>query len=287
MSDYNPFADRDWSLAHGQTLQLGPTAQMMGILNVTPDSFSDGGLFDEIEAALYQANAMLEQGAVIIDVGGESTRPGAASVGGVEEEKRVLPIIEALSGIDNVLISIDTYRSTTARAAVEAGAHIINDVWGCQKDPAIADVAAETGAGLCLMHTGRGRDILPDPIDDQLEYLSVSLGIARQAGVREQQMVLDPGFGFAKETADENLHLMNRLEELHSFGLPLLIGTSRKRFLGAITGREAMDRDVATSATSVVARQKGAALFRVHDVASNKDALAVVDALLNVSAGAN
>ena len=275
---------REWTLAHDRSLMLGASSRIMGILNVTTDSFSDGGDFIDPDVALSRANEMIDAGAAIIDVGGESTRPGSEPVTAEIEQERVLSVIEALSRQTDVLISVDTYRAETARIAIEAGAHIINDVWGCQKEPAIAEVAASTGAGLCIMHTGRGRDLLPDVVDDQKFFLSKSLEIAKAANVSMSQIVLDPGFGFAKETSDENLHLLNRFEELHSFKLPLMIGTSRKRFLGTLTGREPTERDIATCATSVVARQKGASVFRVHDVASNLDALKITDALMHAAA---
>ncbi|CAN7350935.1 dihydropteroate synthase [Aminobacter sp. LjRoot7] len=268
-----------WQLAHGRHLDLGGRALVMGILNVTPDSFSDGGAFDAPERALEQARRMVAEGAAIVDVGGESTRPGAAPVSAAEEQGRVLPIIVALARSGDVLISVDTYREETARLAVAAGAHIVNDVWGAQREPGIAKVAAETGAGLVLMHTGREREKLPDVIDDQFLFLRRSLEIAREAGVQDAQIVLDPGFGFAKD-ADENLDLMARFSELAQLGYPLLAGTSRKRFVGHVTGREAADRDAGTAATSVILRLQGADIFRVHDVAINVDALAFADAML-------
>jgi dihydropteroate synthase len=269
-----------WPLAHGRHLELGPRAVIMGVLNVTPDSFSDGGRHASIDDALAQARRMAGEGAAIIDVGGESTRPGSAAVDAAEEQRRILPVIEALAAEAAALVSVDTYRAETARLAVAAGAHIVNDVWGLQREPDIAKVAAETGAGLVIMHTGRGRDKLADPIDDQLAFLTTSLAIARDAGVAGERILLDPGFGFAKETPEDNLDLMARFEELHALGFPLMAGTSRKRFIGAITGREAPHRDAGTAATSVILRLKGAQLFRVHDVAINMDALAVADAML-------
>ncbi|RVC56900.1 dihydropteroate synthase [Mesorhizobium sp. M4B.F.Ca.ET.215.01.1.1] len=271
---------RRWQLAHGRHLDLGGKAVVVGILNVTPDSFSDGGLFAARDTALAQARRMVEEGAAVIDVGGESTRPGASAVTGEEEQARVLPVIEALAGSGEALISVDTYREDTARLAVAAGAHIVNDVWGLQREPGIARVAAETGAGLVIMHTGRGRQKLPDVIDDQLFFLRKSLEIARASGVADDQIVLDPGFGFAKETAEENLDLMARFTELQALGHPLMAGTSRKRFIGAVTGRDAAERGAGTAATSVILRLKGAHLFRVHDVAINVDALALADAML-------
>ncbi|TPN88234.1 dihydropteroate synthase [Mesorhizobium sp. CU2] len=272
--------NRRWQLAHGLHLDLGPKAVVVGILNVTPDSFSDGGLFIAPEKAVEQAHRMVKEGAAIIDVGGESTRPGFAPITEEEEQARVLPVIEALAAAGEALISIDTYREDTARRAVAAGAHIVNDVWGLQREPGIARVAAETGAGLIIMHTGRERQKLPDVIEDQFLFLRKSLKIAHGARVADGQIVLDAGFGFAKETAEENLDLMARFSELHALGYPLMAGTSRKRFIGNATGRDPADRAAGTAATSVILRLKGADLFRVHDVAINVDALAVTDAML-------
>ncbi|AZO01712.1 MULTISPECIES: dihydropteroate synthase [unclassified Mesorhizobium] len=271
---------RRWQLAHGRYLDLGPKAVVVGILNVTPDSFSDGGLFIAPGKALEQARRMVKEGAAVIDVGGESTRPGFAPITAEEEQGRVLPVIAALAASGEALISVDTYREDTARRAVAAGAHIVNDVWGLQREPGIARVAAETGAGLIIMHTGRERQKLPDVIDDQFLFLRKSLEIARAANVADSQIVLDAGFGFAKETAAENLDLMARFSELQALGYPLMAGTSRKRFIGTATGREPGDRAAGTAATSVILRLKGADLFRVHDVAINVDALALTDAML-------
>lgn len=276
----HPIRTWTWRLAHGRSLELGPRSVIMGVLNVTPDSFSDGGRFFAPEDAIRQAKRMIDEGAAIIDVGGESTRPGASSISATEEQQRVLPIIEALASQADALISIDTYRAETARLAVEAGAHIINDVWGLQRDPAIAGVAAEMGTGLVIMHTGRERERLADPIADQKQFLAASLAIAERAGVSPDRILLDPGFGFAKETTEMNLELMARFGELHGLGYPLAVGTSRKRFVGGVTGREGDDRDVGTAATSVILRLAGAVLFRVHNVAINKDALAFADAMV-------
>ena len=275
---------REWRLAHGRSLETGAQALIMGILNITPDSFSDGGSHQTLDAATSSARAMLDAGAVIIDVGGESTRPDAALVTAQEEQDRVLPVIEALARETGCLISIDTYRAQTAKLAVEAGAHIVNDVWGLQKEPDIANLAAETGAGLVIMHTGRDRDVAADVIEDQHIFLQRSLEIAAAAGVDPQQIMLDPGFGFAKDT-QQNVALMARFGELQNFGLPWLVGTSRKRFTGAVTGREiAAERDAATAATSTMLRLNGADIFRVHNVALNRDALAMADAVLNAGA---
>jgi dihydropteroate synthase len=270
-----------WQLAHGRHLDLGGKARVMGILNVTPNSFSDGGQFDTFDKAVAQAHLMVGEGAVIVDVGGESTGPRAVPISAKEEQARVLPVIEALAASGETLISIDTYREETARLAVAAGAHIVNDVWGLQREPAIARVAAETGAGLVIMHTGREREKLPDVIADQFFFLEKSLEVAHRAGITDDHILLDPGFGFAKETAEENLDLMARFSELHALGFPLVAGTSRKRFIGHATGRgDGAARAAGTAATSVILRLKGADLFRVHDVAINVDALAVADAML-------
>ncbi|MGX9143756.1 dihydropteroate synthase [Mesorhizobium sp. 128a] len=271
---------RRWQLAHGRHLDLGEKAIVVGILNVTPDSFSDGGRFIAPDQAVARARRMVEEGAAVIDIGGESTRPGASPVTPEDEQARILPVIAALAGSGDALISVDTYREQTARLAVAAGAHIVNDVWGLQREPGIARVAAETGAGLVIMHTGRERQKLPDVIDDQFLFLKKSLEIAKRSGVKDDHIVLDAGFGFAKETAEENLDLMARFSELKALGFPLMAGTSRKRFIGTVTGREAAARGAGTAATSVILRLRGADLFRVHDVAINVDALAVADAML-------
>ncbi|WP_429815552.1 dihydropteroate synthase [Ensifer sp. B1-9] len=281
---YNPFQKFSWKLAHGRSLELGPRGVLMAIVNVTPDSFSDGGRFIDAVAAVAQGVRCLQEGALILDIGGESTRPDAAAVSAEEEQARILPVISALSREIDALISVDTYRASTARLAVEAGAHIVNDVHGLQREPDIAAVAADTGAGLCIMHTGRDRQKLADVIDDQFHFLDRSLEIAAEAGVKREQIVLDPGFGFAKDT-EENLELMARFAELHRFERPFLVGTSRKRFIGAVSGREAADRDVATAATTALLRTAGASIFRVHDVANSRDALAMADAMLKTRAG--
>ncbi|CAD7045379.1 dihydropteroate synthase [Pseudorhizobium endolithicum] len=277
-----PRFSRDWKVGRGRVLELGNRGHIMAIINVTPDSFSDGGLHLAVQDAVAHGLACAGEGAAILDVGGESTRPGAAPVSAVEEQDRVLPVIEQLARQTDALISVDTYRAETARLAVAAGAHVINDVHGLQREPDVAAVAAELAAGLCIMHTGRGREgeIATDVIEDQRRFFGVSLGIADAAGVDRDAVVLDPGFGFAKN-AEENLELMARFRELQTLGLPWLVGTSRKRFIGSATGREkASDRDVGTAATTAILRLAGAAIFRVHDVAANRDALAIADAVL-------
>lgn len=254
----------------------------MGIVNITPDSFSDGGRLLDTDAAVEHALRLASDGAHILDIGGESTKPDAVEISAAEEQDRVLPVIERLARETSAAISIDTYRASTARLALHAGAHIVNDVHGAQREPEIAAVAAQFGAGLCLMHTGRGREKLKDVIEDQFLFLKRSLAIARAAGLPERAIVIDPGFGFAKDT-EENMQLMARFSELRALGLPLIAGTSRKRFIGAMTGvDDAAKRDAGTAATTVYLRQRGAAIFRVHDVAANRDALAVANAMLDL-----
>jgi len=268
-----------WQLAHGRRIELGSQAVLMGILNVTPDSFSDGGEFFSLDAALAQARAMIAEGAAIVDVGGESTRPGAEPVSAEVEQERILPVIQRLSAEGGALISVDTFRAETARLAVRAGAHIVNDVHGLQREPDIARIAAETGAGLVIMHTGRERQKLDDVIADQFLFLEESLRIARRAGVADASIVLDPGFGFAKD-GEENLQLMARFAELGRLGFPWLVGTSRKRMIRHVAGDDRQARDIGTAATSVVLRMKGARIFRVHNVAMNRHALLFADAMV-------
>ncbi|KAA6204798.1 MAG: dihydropteroate synthase [Candidatus Tokpelaia sp.] len=278
---------KNWHIKGGNSLVLGHKSLLMGILNVTPDSFSDGGSYFSPAAALAHAQIMQSEGADIIDIGGESTRPQAVPVSAAEEQRRILPVIAALSEQKPGLpLSVDTYRAETALAALRAGAHIINDVFGLQKDTAMADIIAATGAGLIIMHTGRERQKHQDPLADQHMFFSRSLEIAAKAGIRSEQIVLDPGFGFAK-TAQENITLLRHAAKLQHFGLPLLAGISRKGFLGALSQQELpQQRDVAGAAGAVILRLQGFSLFRVHNIAVNRQALAVADALGPAAASA-
>ncbi len=196
---HSPWHPRVWQLGRGRGLELGPTGHLMAIINVTPDSFSDGGRHASRDLAVAHALSCASDGAAILDIGGESTRPGAAEISAAEEQDRVLPVIEKLVGETDALISIDTYRAETAKLALAAGAHIINDVHGLQREPQIAEAAAEARAGVCIMHTGRGREKLPDHIADQKLFLQQSLDVAERAGIKMEAVVLDPGFGFAKD----------------------------------------------------------------------------------------
>lgn len=272
---------REYELApRGATLRLGRTARLMGILNVTPDSFSDGGRFDALPAALAQARRMLTEGADIIDIGGESTRPGAAEVTASDELARVLPAIAALRA-DGITapISIDTYKAEVADRAVAAGATIINDVYGLQRQPEVAAVAAQHGLPLVVMHWDKARDTSRDVMAELARYFDVTLAIADKAGVARQNIVLDPGFGFAKSLRD-NYEILRRLPELVALGFPVLVGTSRKSMIGKLLDVPADERLAGTVATSVLGYTAGAHIFRVHDIRTNRDALRVAEAAL-------
>lgn len=265
---------------NGGPLTLGREPVVMGILNVTPDSFSDGGDFSGVEAAVEQARTLAAEGADIIDLGGESTRPGSDEIGVQDELDRVMPVLDALADMrfDRV-ISIDTYKALVADQAIQAGAKIINDVHGLQRDPEIADVAAHHGAPVIAMHWDPERDTSLDIIDEIRRWLTKSIQIALDAGVAREQIILDPGFGFAK-SFDENYALLNRIDELHALGFPILVGTSRKRMIGNLLDVAPKDRVFGTIATSVLGYVKGAHIFRVHDVRPNRDALRVSSATL-------
>ena len=269
------------------TLELGGRTLIMGILNVTPDSFSDGGLYQDLDAAVSHAREMVEQGADIIDIGGESTRPGHEPVSLEEELKRVIPVVRAIraAGI-RVPLSVDTYKAEVARQALEAGAHIINDIWGLKADPAMAGVVAEYGCPVILMHNrqepARYRNFMADVLADLME----SVNLARQAGVEEEKIILDPGVGFAK-THEENLLVMSRLQDIVRLGYPVLLGASRKRVIRHTLGlgleqiREAKEGTVATTVWGIA---QGCAIVRVHDVRENKHAALMADAIKQAGA---
>ncbi len=264
----------------GGPLNLGRTPCVMGILNVTPDSFSDGGDFNATSSAVAHAKEMAEDGADIIDIGGESTRPGSEKVGVQAELDRVMPVLDALAEVEfSQPLSIDTYKALVADQAVQAGAKIINDVCGFQRDPEIADVAAHHDVPVIAMHWDTERDTSRDIVDEIKRWLGRSIDIAVKGGVRQDRIILDPGFGFAKDMA-ENYALLNRLDELHALGCPLLVGTSRKRMIGNLLNVEPKERATGTAATSVLGYTKGAHIFRVHDVRANRDALRVAAATL-------
>jgi dihydropteroate synthase len=265
---------------------------IMGIVNVTPDSFSDGGLFLDADAAVEHGLLLAAQGAAILDVGGESTRPGADPVPEDEERRRVIPVIERLAGGGQEgLLSIDTTKATVARAALDAGATIVNDVSAFRFDPALAGVVAASGAGCCLMHMlGEPRTMQDDPryddvVSDVKAFLEERLAFAVGEGVAEERVWLDPGIGFGK-TVEHNLELLRRLDEIVAIGRPVVIGASRKSFLGRLAGgRDEGERLPGTIAANVLALERGATVFRVHDVAQNADALAVAAATFSRDVG--
>jgi len=261
--------------------------RIMGVINVTPDSFSDGGQYLDAPAAIAHGLELEAEGAAILDVGGESTRPGAAPVDEDEELRRVLPVIEGLIAAGcPAQISIDTSKSGVAARALEAGATLVNDVTAFQGDPRIAAVTADAGADCCLMHMlGTPRTMQLDPHYDDVvgevrAFLEERMSFAIAHGIAEERIMLDPGIGFGK-TVEHNLELLRRLGELVELGRPVVIGTSRKSFLGKITGREVDDRVAATVATNVLAYERGARVFRVHDVAPVHDALTVTAATVS------
>ncbi|WP_071458835.1 dihydropteroate synthase [Bacillus massilinigeriensis] len=251
---------------------------VMGILNATPDSFSDGGKYSRMDAALAHAAKMAEDGADIIDIGGESTRPGSKEVSVEEELERVVPVIEAISRRIDLPISIDTYKAEVARQAVDAGATIINDVWGAKKDKSMASVAAETGMPIILMHNREGRgyqQFMRDALNDLYE----SIAIAREAGVKDENIVLDPGIGFAKNL-DENLEMMQKLDTLVALGYPVLLATSRKSMIGKVLDLPVEERMEGTGATVCFGIQKGCQIIRVHDVKEMVRMAKMMDALM-------
>jgi dihydropteroate synthase len=258
----------------------------MGVVNVTPDSFSDGGRYLEADAAVEHGLALMEEGAAILDVGGESTRPGAAPVSEEEELRRVLPVVEPLAAAGN-RVSIDTSKVAVARAALDAGATIVNDVSAFRFDPGLAGLVAERRAHCCLMHMlGEPRTMQEDPryedvVSEVKAFLEERLDFAVGAGVPEERVWLDPGIGFGK-TVGHNLELLRRLDEIVAIGRPVVVGTSRKSFLGKLAGgKPEGERLPGTIATNVLALERGASVFRVHDVAPVLDALTIAAATVN------
>lgn len=269
-------------LPHRPALELGPRPLIMGILNVTPDSFSDGGLHNNLDQAVTHARAMLDQGVDIIDIGGESTRPGSETVAVQEELDRVIPVIDALrsAGI-TAPISIDTYKPLVADQAIQAGADIINDVYGLQGPPEMAQVAALYGAPVVAMHWDKSWDTQTLPLPAMIDYFAKTLAIADAAGLSRTRLVLDPGFGFSKTLA-QNYQILRLLPELVA-AYPdhgVLVGTSRKSMIGKLLDNQPDERLPGTIATSVQGYERGGHIFRVHDVGANRDALRVAQATL-------
>ena len=255
----------------------GAPPLIMGIVNITPDSFSDGGRHSTIDGAIAHGRKLAEDGAAIIDIGGESTRPGHRPVEAGVEKARVLPVIEALNEL-SVPISIDTMKADVADAALRAGARLVNDVWGLQYDPAMADVVAGHEAGLVLMHNRHEVDADLDILEDVLAFLRHSLDIARAAGIKPSRIAIDPGLGFGK-THEQNLQLIANIPRLQALGFPVLIGLSRKSFIGRIIDRPVDQRSHATLSANLLAARLGADILRVHEVAETRDGLAVETAI--------
>ncbi|KMO12215.1 dihydropteroate synthase [Methylobacterium platani JCM 14648] len=264
---------------------LGRRTLVMGILNVTPDSFSDGGRFQDLDAAQAQAARLVEDGAALLDIGGESTRPGHTPVPAEEEQARVLPAIRLLGPALPVPISIDTYKASTAEAALTAGARIVNDVWGLQREPEIAHVAAHHGAPVVVMHNRETIDPGLDIVDEMRSFFERSLTIARRAGIPDGDIVLDPGIGFGKSW-EQHLEALRRLPELRALGFPLLVGVSRKSVLGRIhnAATAPADRLYGSIAAHVAAAVLGADIVRAHDVRPHVEACQVVDAIIRPAA---
>jgi dihydropteroate synthase len=269
----------------GAVLDLSSRTHLMGILNVTPDSFSDGGRYLAAEHALRHAREMISMGADILDIGGESTRPGSQPVSAEEELSRIIPIIERIAAESSVLISVDTYKSTVARKALAAGASVVNDISGLRFSPDMAEVAAAANAAVVIMHTkGMPRDMQHNPVYDDvvpevMAYLGEGIELAVKAGVDREKILIDPGIGFGK-TLEHNLSLLRRLDEFRGLGRPILLGTSRKKFIGTILDLPVPEERVdGTAATVALGIERGAHIVRVHDVARMKQVARMTDAL--------
>ena len=252
---------------------------IMGILNVTPDSFSDGGKFNHLDAALRHAEEMVREGAAIVDIGGESTRPGHQVITDEEEISRVVPVIEAVKKHFDVPVSIDTYKGAVAEAALQAGADLVNDIWGFKHDKRVAELTAKYGAACCLMHN-RQEAVYNDFQKDVVTDLEECVRIAREAGVADDKIILDPGVGFGK-TYEMNLEITNHVDILHQLGFPVLLGTSRKSMIGLTLDLPATDRVEGTLATTVIGVMKGCSFVRVHDIKENYRIIQMTEAILS------
>ena len=251
---------------------------IMGILNVTPDSFSDGGKFNNLDAALYHAEEMIKEGADIIDIGGESTRPGHVVITDEEEISRVTPVIEAVKARFDVPVSIDTYKGNVAEAALQAGADLVNDIWGFKHDRKVAQLTAQYGAACCLMHN-KAEAVYENFLEDMVKDMEECVRIAREAGVAADKIILDPGVGFGK-TYEMNLEAIHHVDVLHRLGFPVLLGTSRKSVIGLTLDLPADQRVEGTLVTTVMGVMKGCAFVRVHDIKENKRAIRMTEAIL-------
>ena len=259
--------------------EFGNHTYVMGILNVTPDSFSDGGKFNNIDSALKHTEQLINDGADIIDVGGESTRPNYTKISDEEEIERVVPVIEKIKADFDVPVSIDTYKSKVAAAAVGAGADLVNDIWGLKYDKNMAEVIAKSGAACCLMHN-RERAEYNSFVEDVLDDLRETIAIAKKAGIADDKIILDPGVGFAK-SYEQNLIITNNVDRLNELGYPVLLGTSRKSMIGLTLDLPSDQRVEGTVATSVIGVMIGCRFVRVHDVLENKRAILMTEAIIN------
>ena len=253
---------------------------IMGILNVTPDSFSDGGKWNQLDRALKRTEEMIKEGAALIDIGGESTRPGFVTVSDQEEIERVAPVIEAVKKSFDIPVSLDTYKYEVAKAGIAAGADLINDIWGLKKDEKMAGLIADTNVACCLMHNRKDMDYT-NFLDDVTIDMDEIMTIAKKAGISKDKIMLDPGVGFAK-TREQNLEVIQQLDKFLQWDVPVLLGTSRKSVIGLTLDLPVDERVEGTIATTVVGRMKGAAFFRVHDVKENVRALKMTEAILKV-----
>lgn len=251
---------------------------IMGILNVTPDSFSDGGKYHYMDASLYRVEEMIKEGADILDIGGESTRPGYIQISVEEEIGRIAPVIEAIKRQFDIPISLDTYKSEVARAGIAAGADMINDIWGLQYDGKMAEVIAQNKVACCLMHN-RKNSVYRNFIQEVMEDLQMMIGTAKGAGVEEHRIILDPGVGFAK-SYEQNLEIMSNLSKLHETGYPLLLGTSRKSVIGLTLDLPVEERLYGTLATSAYGVMQGCMFLRVHDIRANKEVVKMLEAII-------
>lgn len=252
---------------------------VMGILNVTPDSFSDGGHYNELDAALFQTEKMLKEGAAIIDIGGESTRPNHIKISDEEEIQRVVPVIEAVKKNFDTVISLDTYKTPVAKAGILAGADLINDIWGLKWDNTMAKVIADSKVSACLMHNRREMDYT-DFINDVMADLRETMDMAKEAGISKDKIMLDPGIGFAKDLSQNRL-MMKHLSRMKEFDVPVLLGTSRKSMIGLTLDLPVDQREEGTMATTVMGYMAGCRFFRVHNVEANYRALKMTEAICN------
>ncbi|MDO4305818.1 MAG: dihydropteroate synthase [Eubacteriales bacterium] len=262
----------------GKEFDVKNRTYIMGILNVTPDSFSDGGKYNRMDTALCHAEEMIRDGADLVDIGGESTRPGHTVITDEEEIARVVPVIEAVKSRFDIPVSIDTYKGKVAEAALKAGADLVNDIWGFKHDRRVAELTAQYGAACCLMHN-RHEAVYENFLEDMVQDMEECVRIAREAGVADDKIMLDPGVGFGK-TYEMNLESIHHVDVLHSLGFPILLGTSRKSVIGLTLDLPADQRVEGTLATTVIGVMKGCAFVRVHDVKENKRVIQMTEAIL-------